>query len=101
VAKGRLESGELTSEATKDVAEKVRDWRYGKGALVAEETTRDAAFALQKALWEYDGSNQAYGRIRRARRVFRNAMRADLSLGQEMYQLIEDGHKSGNNSTQF
>jgi hypothetical protein len=51
---------------------------------LAEAGTRDVAYAFQKALLEYDGSNQAYRRIRSARRLFRDALRADLGLGEDI-----------------
>ncbi len=59
-------------------------WRYGKGGLLAEETTRDAAFALQTALWEYNGTEETYRRMRSARRIFRDALRADIGLGEDV-----------------
>ena len=55
VASNRQQLGELTPEVTKALAGRIKAWRYGKGALVAKETTRDAAMTFQKALWNYDG----------------------------------------------
>ncbi len=83
IAANKQESGKLTPEVTRALSEKVKAWRYSKGALVAEETTRDAAMAFQKALWDYDGS-RTYRQMRKARRLFRNAMRADLGVGENI-----------------
>jgi len=62
--------GGLTTETTKALAEKIKHWRYSKGGLLAEETTRDVAYVFQTALWEYDGSKESYRRMRQARRIF-------------------------------
>ena len=50
---------------------------------MAEETTRDAAYTFQRALWGYDCSDEGYGRIRFARKLFRDALRADTGLGED------------------
>ncbi len=84
VAKNQLETGSLTPDATKAIAQKIKNWRYSKGGVLAEETTREAAFAFQTALWEYDGSKEAYKGIRRARAIFRDALRADIGLGEDI-----------------
>jgi hypothetical protein len=84
VAKHRLKDGGLTPEDTMRVATDIKNWRYSKGGLLAQETTRDAAYAFQRALWGYDGSNDAYWRIRFARKLFRDALRADAGIGENM-----------------
>jgi hypothetical protein len=81
------ESGELTRESTRALAGKIKEWRYSKAGLLAEETTRDAATALQVACWHFDGTCEAYRQMRRARTLFRNAIRADLGLDASIYEL--------------
>jgi len=93
VAKNQHEKGALTPKATKAIARKIKRWRYSKGGLLAEEITRDAAFEFQRALWEYDGSVEAYTRIRRARNIFRDAIRADTGLSEAIYQVTEARQK--------
>lgn len=84
ITKHQHQSGNVTAETTQQLAQKVQRWRYGKGGLLSEDTTRDVAYAFQRALWEYDGSKESYKRIRVARRLFRNALRADLGLGEDI-----------------
>jgi hypothetical protein len=72
----------LTPEAARKLAEKIQSWRYAKGGFLAENTTRDAAYLLQKALWQYDTSSRSYKQLRKVRRLFRDALRADLGLGE-------------------
>ena len=90
--------GGLTTETTKALAEKIKHWRYSKGGLLAEETTRDVAYVFQTALWEYDGSKESYRRMRQARRIFLEALRADTGLGenvtgQTIYEATEKRQK--------
>jgi len=84
VATHRMDDGSLSAEVTKKVASNIKSWRYAKGGLLAEETTRDAAYALQRVLWEYSGTTEDYKRIRSARWLFREALRADTGLGEDM-----------------
>ena len=93
VAKSQHEMGAFTPEVAKSIAEKIKAWRYSKGGLLAEETTRSAAMAFQNALWNYDGSDAAYRRIRRGRFLFRDAIRADMGLTEEIFQLAEKRQK--------
>jgi hypothetical protein len=90
VAKSQHRAGVFTTEAAKDIAEKVKAWRYSKGGLLAEETTRSAAMAFQKALFDYDGSEAAYRRIRSGRSIFRDAIRADMGLTGDIFQRAEE-----------
>jgi hypothetical protein len=83
VARHTQRSDELHPDRCKALAQDVETWRYGKGGLLAEDTTRDAALALQSALWEYDGSPEGYRKVRLARRLVRKALRADMGLGSE------------------
>jgi hypothetical protein len=85
VAKGQP----LTIEAAKAIAGNVKDWRYSKGGLLAEETTRSAAMAFQTALWDFDGSGASYHRVRSGRRIFRDAIRADMGLTGDIFQRAE------------
>lgn len=98
IASHRLQAGELSRESGQLLAENIKKWRYSKAGLIAEETTRDAAMALQKAAWEYDRSAPAYRRMRQARALFRNAMRADLAVGENVqgltiYEITEQRSK--------
>lgn len=81
VAISEAEARTLSPDATKAIATKIKNWRYSPGGLLAQSVTRDAAFTLQTLLWNYDGSEAAYRRIREARRIFRDALRADIGLG--------------------
>jgi hypothetical protein len=83
VARHQLSTDSFTPETSKAVAQKVKSWRYAKGGLLAEETTRSAVYAFQTALWEYDGTNDAYQRVRSARRILRDSLRADIGLGED------------------
>lgn len=82
-ARHRFNDHLLTPDAAKAAASKVRSWRYSKGGLLAEETTRDAAYLLQMALWHFDGSKESYDLTREARYLLRSALRADLGLGED------------------
>ncbi|ACC76334.1 hypothetical protein VOI32_35895 [Paraburkholderia caribensis] len=82
-AKHRFDAGEFDPEQFKGAASSVRKWRYSKGGLLAEETTRDAAYAFQTALWGFNGSAEAYRQLRFARRLLRSSLRADLGLGED------------------
>ena len=84
IARNQLDAGAFTPETTKTIAQKIKAWRYSKGGLLAEETTRDAAFALQRALWNYDETEEAYKSIRRARSILRAALRADTGLSEDI-----------------
>jgi hypothetical protein len=76
-------SGKLTPEKCQSIASEIEVWRYSKGGLLAEETTRSAAVTLQTALWKYDSSPEAFNRIRQARRLVRASLRADMGLGSD------------------
>lgn len=96
IAMNRRDKGDLTSKITSEVAAEIQEWRYDRGGLLAESTTRDAAYAFQKALWEYDGkSQQPTKRMRSARRLFLRALRSDIALsedvqGKTIYEIIEE-----------
>ena len=77
-----MDSGELTQTVTRELANDVKNWRYSRGGLFAEPTTRDAAYAFQQALWAYDGTAESYKRIRSARRILRDALRADMGVSE-------------------
>ena len=81
------------AQSTKEIAERIQQWRYSKGGLLAEEITRDAAYVLQQALWDYDGSEIAWRRILDARHIFRDAIRADIGLTEAIFQVTEDRQK--------
>lgn len=81
VARHTERSGDLTPDQCKDIAKEIEAWRYSKGGLLAEDTTRDAALVLQSALWRYDKTSSAFDRVRQARRLVRAALRADMGLG--------------------
>lgn len=82
-ARHRFRENILTPELAKNAATNIRSWRYAKGGLLAEETTREAAYLFQTALWNFDGSNEAYQRIRDSRKLLRSALRADIGLGED------------------
>jgi hypothetical protein len=91
---------EVKPNVTRAMAEDVLKWRYGKGGLLAEDVTRDAVFAFQQALWDYDGLKQKYHVIRRARKIVLISMRADLGLGedisgQSIYKIAEKRQNIG------
>jgi hypothetical protein len=81
VARHSERSGALTPDESKALAKEIEAWRYSKGGLLAEETTRDAALALQSALWKYNSTSEGFVKIRRARRLVRASLRADMGLG--------------------
>jgi hypothetical protein len=58
VATHRRASGELTQAVARELASHVENWRYSMGGLLAEPTTRDAAFAFQRAAWDYDETKE-------------------------------------------
>jgi hypothetical protein len=74
--------GALTPEKTKELAQKIKSWRYSNGGLLAEETTLEAAYVFQKALWFYGEIPDQ--QMEQARRVFREALRADIGLGEDV-----------------
>jgi hypothetical protein len=80
----QYETGDFAPDIAKKLAIKLRDWRYSKGGLLAEATTREATYTLQTALFKYDGSKESYKSIRRARSIFRDALRADIGLGEDV-----------------
>jgi hypothetical protein len=82
VASHRMGDGEVTPELTQKLARQVHDWRYAKGGLLADEPTRHAAMEFQRALWAFDGRDESYQLIRSMRRHFRDALRADMGLGE-------------------
>jgi len=85
VAKHNQKSGSLTPAIAQQAATIIESWRYSRGGLLAEETTRDAALAFQTALWSYDGTSEAFKRIRQARKLLRAALRADMGLGEDTF----------------
>lgn len=96
-AKHNQGSTKMTPEKCRQVSDQIELWRYGKGGLLAEEETRDAAIALQAALWNFDGTTQAFQRVRDARRLVRQALRADMGLGNNLtgatiYETITNRH---------
>jgi|GEM_PF-3267612 len=98
IALHQLQDGKWPLDHTKTLAQKIKEWRYGKGGLLAEEVTRDVAFTFQTALWEYNGSQENYKRIRQIRRIFREALRADMGMGenirgQTIYETAEKHQK--------
>jgi hypothetical protein len=84
VAKHRMDEGNLTQVLTRELANEVKKWRYSTGGLLAEETTRDPAYAFQRALWNYDGTRESYRSVRTARRILRDALRADMGVSEDM-----------------
>jgi hypothetical protein len=84
VAKHRMNSGKLTPNLTQGLAEEVRRWRYSTGGLLAENTTRDAVYTFQQAVWDYDQTSESYKRIRAARRILRDALRSDMGVSEDM-----------------
>jgi hypothetical protein len=85
IAKHRMDSGELTQAVARELANHVKNWRYSTGGLLAEPTTRDAAYAFQQAAWAYDGTKESYRRIRTARRILRDALRADMGVSEDVF----------------
>jgi hypothetical protein len=90
IAQSAMQSGTFTPEVAKELADKVQAWRFSKGGLLAEETTRGAVYALQTALWDYDGSVDSFHRVRRGRFVLRDAIRADIGLTADVFQRAEE-----------
>jgi predicted oxidoreductase len=90
VAWSGMEQGTFTPEVAKDLADKVQAWRFSKGGLLAEETTRGAVYAFQRALWDYDGSVDSFHRVRQGRFVLRDAIRADIGLTGDVFQRAEE-----------
>lgn len=90
VARHRAKAGTFTPETARSIADQIKAWRYSKGGLLAEETTRSAALTFQTALYAYDGSGGAYERVRRGRFLFRDALRADMGLTGDIYQRTEE-----------
>jgi hypothetical protein len=90
IAQSAKQSGAFTPEVAKELAGKVQAWRFSKGGLLAEDTTRGAVYALQTALWEYDGSMESFHRVRQGRFVLRDAIRADIGLTRELFQRTKE-----------
>jgi hypothetical protein len=77
----------LTPALTQELAGQIRDWRYAKGGLLADEATRQAAVDFQEALWEFDGTPNSEKRLRDFRARFRDALRADVGMGENALRL--------------
>ncbi len=90
VALHRMESGKLTQNSTRELANDVKKWRYSTGGLLAEPITRDAALAFQQAVWAFDGTTQSYEGIRDARRILRDALRADMGIHEVLGKSLVD-----------
>jgi hypothetical protein len=90
VARSGMDRGTFTPEVAKDLADKVQAWRFSKGGLLAEETTRGAVYAFQRALWDYDGTVDSFHRVRQGRFVLRDAIRADIGLTGDVFQRAEE-----------
>jgi hypothetical protein len=89
----KSERAGLTPQSAKEIARQIREWRYSKGGLLAEENARDAAYALQKVLFRYDGSDGDWRHVRDARKIFRNAIRADMGLSEAIYEITQERQK--------
>jgi hypothetical protein len=90
----------VTRDNTRAIAGEVLKWRYSKGGLLAEDVTRNAVFAFQQALWDYDGSREKYHVMRRTRKLVLISMRADIGLGedisgQSIYKIAEKRQNIG------
>jgi len=88
-------SEKLTKKVTQDVANNIKGWRYELGEIITEQVTSDAIIALQKALWDYDETPEAFKRIRDLRLIVLKALRTDVGLGenvsgQTIYQMVEN-----------
>jgi hypothetical protein len=90
IAQSAKQNGTFTPEVAKGLAGKVQAWRFSKGGLLAEETTRGAVYALQTALWDYDGSVSSFHRVRHGRFLLRDAIRADIGLTGDVFQRAEE-----------
>lgn len=90
VARSGMQNGSFTPAVARDLAEKVQAWRFSKGGLLAEETTRGAAYTLQTALWDFDGTLDSFHRAHSLRFVLRNAIRADIGLTGDVFQRTEE-----------
>jgi hypothetical protein len=76
---------ERDKATARHIAGEVREWRYGKGNLLAEDITRDAVYEFQKALWSYDPDYEpSYQKMRDARKLVLRSLRADLGLGKNV-----------------
>jgi hypothetical protein len=78
-----MESDDLTLPSARELATDVKNWRYSIGGLLAEPTTRGAAYAFQQAVWNFDGTKESYRDIRTARRVLRDALRFDMGVSED------------------
>ena len=85
VAHNRMQSGELTQSAARELATHVENWRFSTGGLLAEPTTREAAYAFQRVLGNYDGTRENYRRIRAARKILRDALRAEIGVSEDTF----------------
>src|SRR5579862_1868970 len=90
VAQSAMQNGTFTPEVAKELADKVQAWRFSKGGLLAEETTRGAVYALQRALWDFDGSVDSFHRVRHGRFVLRDAIRADIGLTGDVFERAQE-----------
>ena len=90
IAQSGMQNGTFTPEVAKELAGRVQAWRFSKGGFLAEETTRGAVYALQKALWDYDGSVDSFHRVRKGRFVLRDAIRADIGLTGDVFQRAQE-----------
>jgi hypothetical protein len=91
---------DLTIEKAHNTAREVHKWRYDKGGLLAEDSTRDAVREFQQALWRYDGSRESSQAMRAARRFVLRSLRADLGLGknvsgQSIFQIVGERQEIG------
>jgi hypothetical protein len=41
-------------------------------------------------VWAYDGSEEGYKQIKIARKLFRDALRADIGLGEDIFKIAEE-----------
>ena len=84
IAKNQSSEATFTQEAARELAGVVQSWRYSTGGLLAEETTRDVAYAFQRALWRYNTTPGTYRNVRLARRILRDALRSDIGVSEAM-----------------
>jgi hypothetical protein len=102
VARNMMDEGTLTPDLARELATKIKDWRYAKGGLLADEATRVSAYNLQQLLSKFDGKDDSFEHIHNARRQFRDALRADMGLSENARDtsIIDKVKKSSNGSEQ-